>query len=229
MSSAQSRRDTFGARASLATQNGEVALYRLDTLAAKLHVHLDRLPFTLRVLVENALRQHDLAPDLVSEADVRALAKWRPGAQPAPGEPEELPFLPARVLMQDFTGVPAVVDLAAMRDAVKELGGDPNGINPLVPADLVIDHSVQVDAFGTSLAFGITVAREYERNGERYALLRWAQQAFKDVSVVPPGTGIVHQVNLAYLAKVIQTKADDHQMVAFPDTLVGTDSHTTMV
>src|SRR5574340_1685260 len=225
MSSAQSRRDTFGARASLATQNGEVALYRLDTLASGLNIQLDRLPFTLRVLVENALRQHDLAPDLVSEADVRALAKWRPGAQPAPGEPEELPFLPARVIMQDFTGVPAVVDLAAMRDAVKELGGDPNGVNPLVPADLVIDHSVQVDAFGTSLAFGITVAREYERNGERYALLRWAQQAFKDFSVVPPGTGIVHQVNLAYLAKVIQTRDG----VAFPDTLVGTDSHTTMI
>src|SRR5574340_786452 len=225
MSSAQSRRDTFGARASLATQNGEVALYRLDTLAAKLHVHLDRLPFTLRVLVENALRQHDLAPDLVSEADVRALAKWRPGAQPAPGEPEELPFLPARVLMQDFTGVPAVVDLAAMRDAVKELGGDPNGINPLVPADLVIDHSVQVDAFGSTMAFGINVAREYERNGERYALLRWAQEAFKDFSVVPPGSGIVHQVNLEYLGKVVWTRDG----VAFPDTLVGTDSHTTMI
>src|SRR5574340_1147973 len=230
MSSAQSRRDTFGARASLATQNGEVALYRLDTLAAKLHVHLDRLPFTLRVLVENALRQHDLAPDLVSEADVRALAKWRPGAQPAPGEPEELPFLPARVIMQDFTGVPAVVDLAAMRDAVKELGGDPNGVNPLVPADLVIDHSVQVDSFGTTLAFRANVTREYERNGERYALLRWAQQAFKDFSVVPPGTGICHQVNLEYLGKVVQTRpGPDVQPVALPDTLVGTDSHTTMI
>ncbi|HEX8995630.1 MAG TPA: aconitate hydratase AcnA [Ktedonobacterales bacterium] len=225
MSSAQSRRDTYGARATLATQSGSVALYRLDILAQKLGVQLDRLPFTLRVLIENALRQHDLNPDLVSEADVQALAKWRPGAQPAPGEPEELPFLPARVIMQDFTGVPAVVDLAAMRDAVKELGGDPSGINPLVPADLVIDHSVQVDAFGTNLAFGTNVAREYERNGERYALLRWAQQAFKDFSVVPPGTGIVHQVNLEYLAKVVQTRDG----VAFPDTLVGTDSHTTMI
>ncbi|MDE3230458.1 MAG: aconitate hydratase, partial [Chloroflexota bacterium] len=225
MSSAQSRRDSFGARASLTTQGGEVALYRLDTLASGLNIQLDRLPFTLRVLVENALRQHDLAPDLVSEADVRALAGWRPGARPAPGEPEELPFLPARVIMQDFTGVPAVVDLAAMRDAVKELGGDPNGVNPLVPADLVIDHSVQVDSFGTTLAFRANVTREYERNGERYALLRWAQQAFKDFSVVPPGTGIVHQVNLEYLAKVVQTRDG----VAFPDTLVGTDSHTTMI
>ena len=225
MSSPQSRRDTFNARATLATQSGSVAIYRLDTLEQKLGVSFERLPFTLRVLIENALRQHDLLPDLVSEADVRALATWRPGAQPAPGEPEELPFLPARVIMQDFTGVPAVVDLAAMRDAVKELGGDPNGVNPLVPADLVIDHSVQVDAFGTTLAFGINVAREYERNGERYALLRWAQQAFKDFSVVPPGTGIVHQVNLEYLAKVVRTRDG----VAFPDTLVGTDSHTTMI
>ena len=225
MSSPHSRRDAFGARATLATQGGSVAIYRLDALAQKLDVDLSRLPFTVRVLIENALRQHDLLPDLVSEADVRALAKWRPGAQPARGEPEELPFLPARVIMQDFTGVPAVVDLAAMRDAVKELGGDPSGIYPLVPADLVIDHSVQVDSFGTTLSFGVNVAREYERNGERYALLRWAQQAFKDFSVVPPGTGIVHQVNLEYLAKVVQTRDG----VAFPDTLVGTDSHTTMI
>ncbi len=225
MSSPHSTRDTYGARATLATQGGDVTIYRLDRLAQKLGVNLAQLPFTLRVLIENALRQHDLLPDLVSEADVRALAKWRPGAHPAPGEPEELPFLPARVILQDFTGVPAVVDLAAMRDAVKELGGDPAGINPLVPADLVIDHSVQVDSFGTTLSFGINVAREYERNGERYALLRWAQQAFKDFSVVPPGTGIVHQVNLEYLAKVVQTRDG----VAFPDTLVGTDSHTTMI
>ena len=225
MSTPHSPRDSYGARATLATQGGSVALYRLDALSQRLGVSFERLPFTLRVLVENALRQHDLHPDLVSEADVQALARWRPGAQPAPGEPEELPFLPARVVMQDFTGVPAVVDLAAMRDAVKELGGDPSGVNPLVPADLVIDHSVQVDAFGTTLAYGINVAREYERNGERYALLRWAQQAFKDFSVVPPGTGIVHQVNLEYLAKVVQTRDG----VAFPDTLVGTDSHTTMI
>ncbi len=226
-------RNTFGARATLTSAAGEVALYRLDALTqsgALTAEALTRLPFTLRILLENALRQHDLAPDLVSEADVTALAQWRPGKQPGPGEPEEPPFLPARVVLQDFTGVPAVVDLAAMRDAVQTLGGDPARINPLVPADLVIDHSVQVDSFGSTLSFGVNVAREYERNGERYALLRWAQQAFQDFSVVPPGTGIVHQVNLEYLAKVVQTRADaDGKPVAFPDTLVGTDSHTTMI
>jgi aconitate hydratase A / 2-methylisocitrate dehydratase len=225
MTAPQPTHDTFGARATLETQSGSVAIYRLDALANKLGVSFERLPFTLRVLIENALRQHDLSPDLVSQRDVEALARWRPGAKPAPGEPEELPFLPARVIMQDFTGVPAVVDLAAMRDAIKEMGGDPNGVNPLVPVDLVIDHSVQVDAFGTSMAFRINVDREYERNGERYALLRWAQQGFKDFSVVPPGSGIVHQVNLEYLAKVVQTRDG----VVFPDTLVGTDSHTTMI
>jgi aconitate hydratase A / 2-methylisocitrate dehydratase len=225
MTAPQPTHDTFGARATLETQSGSVAIYRLDALANKLGVSFERLPFTLRVLIENALRQHDLSPDLVSQRDVEALARWRPGAKPAPGEPEELPFLPARVIMQDFTGVPAVVDLAAMRDAIKEMGGDPNGVNPLVPVDLAIDHSVQVDAFGTSMAFRINVDREYERNGERYALLRWAQQGFKDFSVVPPGSGIVHQVNLEYLAKVVQTRDG----VVFPDTLVGTDSHTTMI
>ena len=158
--------------------------------------------------------------------------RWPAGspAPTAPGEPEEFPFLPARVILQDFTGVPAVVDLAAMRDAVQALGGDPDGINPLVPADLVIDHSVQVDAFGTTRAFALNVEREYERNGERYALLRWAQQAFENFSVVPPGTGIVHQVNLEYLGKVVQTRpGPDGELIAFPDTLVGTDSHTTMI
>ncbi|HET8907985.1 MAG TPA: aconitate hydratase AcnA, partial [Ktedonobacterales bacterium] len=146
------------------------------------------------------------------------------------GEAQEFPFMPARVLLQDFTGVPAVVDLAAMRDAVKELGGDPDGINPLVPADLVIDHSVQVDAFGTVLSFATNVEREYERNAERYTLLRWAQGAFRNFSVVPPGTGIVHQVNLEYLGKVVQTSTGpDGETLAFPDTLVGTDSHTTMI
>jgi len=225
--------NTFGARATLPTAAGEVTIYRLDALTARGVITaeaLTRLPFTVRILLENALRQHDLSPDLVNEADVNALAQWRPGRIPSPGEPEELPFLPARVVLQDFTGVPAVVDLAAMRDAMQALGGDPSRINPLVPADLVIDHSVQVDSFGSTLSFGVNVAREYERNGERYALLRWAQQAFKDFSVVPPGTGIVHQVNLEYLAKVVQTRPDaSGANVAFPDTLVGTDSHTTMI
>ncbi len=217
--------NAFGARATLTSAAGPVTYYRLGALAGHNATPIEQLPFTLRVLVENALRNSDLEPGLVSRDDVLALARWRPGEALASGGPSELPFMPARVLLQDFTGVPAVVDLAAMRDAVKELGGDPNRINPLVPADLVIDHSVQVDMFGTTLAFRANVEREYERNGERYALLRWAQAAFKDFSVVPPGTGICHQVNLEYLGKVVQTRDG----VAFPDTLVGTDSHTTMI
>ncbi|HEX6796402.1 MAG TPA: aconitate hydratase AcnA [Ktedonobacterales bacterium] len=217
--------NAFGARATLPTAAGSVAYYRLGALAGQQSTPIEQLPFTVRVLVENALRNSDIEPGLVSRDDVLALARWRPGVALAAGGPSELPFMPARVLLQDFTGVPAVVDLAAMRDAVKEMGGDPNRINPLVPADLVIDHSVQVDMFGTTLAFRANVEREYERNGERYALLRWAQAAFKDFSVVPPGTGICHQVNLEYLGKVVQTRDG----VAFPDTLVGTDSHTTMI
>ena len=182
---------------------------------------LDRMPYTVKILLENMLRGAAQQPDLVSADHVRALATWDPSA---PGE-AELPFMPARVILQDFTGVPCVVDLAAMRDAVAEIGGDPSKVNPLVPADLVIDHSVQVDQFGSDAAFLINVDREYERNGERYALLRWAQNAFKDFRVVPPGTGIVHQVNLEYLADVVS----ERDGVLLPDTLVGTDSHTTMI
>jgi aconitate hydratase len=182
---------------------------------------LERLPYTVKVLLENMVRGATTKPDLVSSDDVRALATWDP-TQPAEAE---LPFMPARVILQDFTGVPCVVDLAAMRDAMAEMGGDPARINPLVPADLVIDHSVQVDQFGSDAAFLINVDREYERNGERYALLRWAQQAFGDFRVVPPGTGIVHQVNLEYLADVVA----ERDGVLLPDTLVGTDSHTTMI
>ncbi|MGO8949090.1 MAG: aconitate hydratase AcnA [Ktedonobacterales bacterium] len=225
MPSQAAQSDRFGARATLKTSNGEVGWYRLDALSSAQSTSIEKLPFTLRILLENALRNSYLEPALVTEADVLALARWHPGTKPAPADPQELPFMPARVILQDFTGVPAVVDLAAMRDAVKELGGKPSGINPLVPADLVIDHSVQVDRFGSTLAFAANVTREYERNSERYALLRWAQQAFKDFSVVPPGTGIVHQVNLEYLGQVVQVRDG----VAFPDTLVGTDSHTTMI
>ncbi len=192
--------------------------YRLDAAGA---TDLERLPYTVKVLLENMLRGADVHPDLVSVNDVRALATWNP-AQPAEAE---LPFMPARVILQDFTGVPCVVDLAAMRDALADMGGDPSRINPLVPADLVIDHSVQVDEFGSDAAFLINVDREYERNGERYALLRWAQQAFADFRVVPPGTGIVHQVNLEFLADVVA----ERDGVLLPDTLVGTDSHTTMI
>ncbi|HET9681570.1 MAG TPA: aconitase family protein, partial [Candidatus Limnocylindrales bacterium] len=186
-------------------------------------IDLERAPVTLKILLENVLRH--AGGGVVEAADVEALARWRPGI----GGEAEVPFMPARVILQDFTGVPAVVDLAAMRDAMAELGGDPARVNPLVPADLVIDHSVQVDAFGTPAAFAFNVAREYERNGERYQLLRWAQTAFRNLRVVPPGTGIVHQVNLEYLATVVDDRADERGRVALPDSVVGTDSHTTMV
>jgi aconitase A len=219
-------RDPLGARAPLGGLPQPYAYYRLAALAQHGVSSLDRLPFTVRILLENLLRHASDEQDApVGPQHVLALANWRPGAPES-----EIAFMPARVLLQDFTGVPCVVDLAAMRSAVKDLGGDPAGVNPLVPADLVIDHSVQVDYFGTLRAFAGNVEREYERNGERYALLRWAQQAFKDMQVVPPGTGIVHQVNLEYLGKVVQVRADaSGAVVAFPDTLVGTDSHTTMI
>ena len=229
MASKASRRDPFGARATLAGARTPVHYYPLAALRQHGASHLERLPFTVRILLENLLRHSgDGADALVKREDVLALADWQPGAATA-GE-REYAFLPARVIMQDFTGVPCVVDIAAMRSAIRSLGGDPAGVNPLVPADLVIDHSVQVDFFGTVRAFASNVEREYERNGERYALLRWAQQAFKDFQVVPPGTGIVHQVNLEYLAKVVQARPDaSGEVVAYPDTLIGTDSHTTMV
>ncbi len=218
-----SLRDPFGAKATLETAAGTVRYYRLGRLAEQGVGDPARLPFSIRVLLENALRHCD--GRLVTEEDVVALARWSPKDLPD----REIPFMPARVILQDFTGVPAVVDLAAMRSVVKRLGGDPRRINPLVPADLVIDHSVQVDFFGTELAFRLNVEKEFERNRERYALLRWAQKAFQNFRVVPPGTGIVHQVNLEYLAKVVQTREADGEIIAFPDTLVGTDSHTTMI
>ena len=217
--------NAFGARASLGA--GLPDLYRLDALASAgvpLGVGLGRAPMTLKILLENALRH--AGGGIVREEDVATLAGWRPGASAAE---VEVPFMPSRVVLQDFTGVPAVVDLAAMRDAMAALGGDPARVNPLVPADLVIDHSVQIDAWGGAGAFAFNVEREYERNGERYQLLRWAQTAFRDLRVVPPGTGIIHQVNLEYLATVVADRADSGGRVAFPDTLVGTDSHTTMV
>jgi aconitate hydratase len=187
-------------------------IYRLDELRPEYAP--ERLPYTLRILLENVVRAGD-------EGAVRAIGAWDAQAEPA----HEIAFAPSRVLLQDFTGVPAIVDLAAMRDAVAELGGDPALINPLIPAELVIDHSVQVDEFATRLAFRHNVELEFERNRERYAFLRWGQHAFRDLKVVPPGTGICHQVNLEYLARVVESR----EGVAFPDTLVGTDSHTTMV
>ncbi len=216
--------NAFGARASLGA--GLPDLYRLEALATAgiaLGADLGSAPVTLKILLENALRH--AGGGIVREEDVTALAAWRPRG----GGEAEVPFMPSRVVLQDFTGVPAVVDLAAMRDAMSALGGDPGRVNPLVPADLVIDHSVQIDAWGGQGAFAFNVGREYERNGERYQLLRWAQTAFRDLRVVPPGTGIIHQVNLEYLASVVADREDDAGRVAFPDTLVGTDSHTTMI
>ncbi len=210
--------DSFGARDTLAVGERSYEIFRLDALQQRFDVA--RLPFSLKVLLENLLRNEGAG---VSAADIEALASWDAKAQPS----KEIAFTPARVLMQDFTGVPAVVDLAAMRDAMADMGGDPARINPLAPAELVIDHSVQVDAFGTHEAFRVNAEREFERNQERYAFLRWGQGAFDDFAVVPPDTGIVHQVNLEYLARVVFD--NDKTRQAYPDTLVGTDSHTTMV
>jgi len=211
--------DPFHARDTLTVGDSSYAVYRLDALGAD----LERLPVTIKVLLENVLR--NLGRGFVTEDDVKVLIAWTPNS----GQAIEVPFIPGRVVLQDFTGVPCVVDLAAMRDAMTEMGGDPSRINPLVPADMVIDHSVQVDHFGDHQAFADNVAIEYERNGERYALLRWAQQAFDNFRVVPPGMGIVHQVNLEHLAPVVDAREIDGEPVAFPDTLVGTDSHTTMI
>ncbi len=216
--------DAFGARSPLGA--GLPDHYRLSALTTSgldLGVDLGRAPVTLKILLENVLRH--AGDGIVREEDVATLAAWRPGA----GGEAEVPFMPGRVVLQDFTGVPAVVDLAAMRDAMAGLGGDPARVNPLVPADLVIDHSVQIDAWGGAGAFAFNMEREYERNGERYQLLRWAQTAFRDLRVVPPGTGIIHQVNLEHLATVVADRTDEGGRVAFPDTLVGTDSHTTMI
>ncbi len=210
-------------RSTLATSRGDMTYYRLGLLEDEGLVNLSALPFSIRVLVENALRNLD--GYLVTEDDVRAAANWSPNSQ----SPKEFPFMPARVLMQDFTGVPAVVDLAAMRSAMARNGGDYRKVNPIVPVDLVIDHSVQVDYYGTPAAFRLNVEREFERNQERYTFLRWAQNAFDNFTLVPPGTGIVHQVNLEYLASVVTTDQSQGEPVAFPDTVVGTDSHTTMI
>jgi aconitate hydratase len=218
-------KDVLGARTTLKGTQGPVSYYRLSALAEHGVQGLELLPFTIKIILENLLRH--AGGELVTKEDVLALARWKPGQSATSNV--EYPFLPARVLLQDFTGVPAVADLAAMRSAVARMQGDPQKINPLVPADLVIDHSVQVDAFGSTLAFSQNVEREYERNSERYALLRWGQQAFSNFRVVPPGTGIVHQVNLEYLASVVMSRTENGETVIFPDTLIGTDSHTTMV
>ena len=223
--------DPFNARTRLAGSSEPMVYYRLAALEEAGVGQISRLPFSIKVLLEALLRQID--GFAVTEEDVRRLANWDP-ANPAP---VELPFKPARVVMQDFTGVPGVVDLAAMRSAMARLGGDPKRVNPLIPVDLVIDHSVQVDQFGSAFALFYNAEREFERNRERYEFLKWGQQSFDNFRVVPPATGIVHQVNLEYLASVVQTarsqgsgvRSQDGPVVAYPDTVVGTDSHTTMI
>jgi aconitate hydratase len=210
----------FGSQAQLRVGDRDYNIFRLDAVT-RTHPRAERLPFSLKILLENLLRCQDGLT--VRPEDVEALANWEPKAQPS----KEIAFMPARVLLQDFTGVPAVVDLAAMRDAMKKMGGDPKRINPLLPAELVIDHSVQVDDFGSSLAFRTNADMEFQRNRERYAFLRWGQKAFHNFKVVPPDTGICHQVNLEYLARVVF--ANEETKTAYPDTLVGTDSHTTMI
>lgn len=210
--------DSFGSKGKLNVAGTEYEIFRLNSVEGA-----ENLPFSLKVLLENLLRTEDGAN--ITADHVRALAGWDPSAEPD----TEIQFTPARVIMQDFTGVPCVVDLATMREAVKELGGDPKRVNPLAPAEMVIDHSVQIDAFGNSGALERNMEIEYQRNGERYQFLRWGQTAFDDFKVVPPGTGIVHQVNIEYLARTVMTREIDGVVRAYPDTCVGTDSHTTMV
>ncbi len=214
--------DPFGARSTVDLPEGKTTFYRIGRLEEEGIASIDRLPFSIRILLENTLR--NAGKGYVSEADVRAVAEWSPTNAGA-----NFPFMPSRVVLQDFTGVPAVVDLAAMRSGLAAMGGDPQRINPVVPADMVIDHSVQVDYFGSKEAYRLNVEKEMERNRERYSLLRWGQEAFEDFRVVPPGTGIVHQVNLEYLASVMHRREEGGDWVAYPDTLVGTDSHTTMI
>jgi aconitate hydratase len=214
--------NSFASRAKLASGQHSYTIFRLPALTAR-GFNLSRLPFSLKILLENLLRREDGVN--VTAADIEFLAKWDAKAEPS----REIAYMPARVLMQDFTGVPAIVDLGAMRDAIKTLGGDPERVNPLVPAELVIDHSVQVDEFGTAGSYDANALLEFQRNRERYAFLKWGQTAFRNFSAVPPGMGICHQVNLEYLARVVFTTEIDGELSAYPDTLVGTDSHTTMI
>src|SRR6187397_2436387 len=215
--------NTFGTRTEIRVGGQPVQIYSLPALAKAGFAGVSRLPYSMKILLENLLRREDNA--FVKADDIRALAQWDATAA---GE-KEISFMPARVLLQDFTGVPCVVDLAAMRDAMVALKGNPDRVNPLQPVELVIDHSVQVDYFGRPDAFTLNAELEFSRNRERYAFLRWGQRAFNNFKVVPPDTGIVHQVNIEYLAPVVFTDTQDGVTTAYPDTLVGTDSHTTMV
>ncbi|MEO6419906.1 MAG: aconitase family protein, partial [Polyangiaceae bacterium] len=220
--------NTFGTEATLKVGDSAYTIHRLDTLS-KAIPSAETLPYSLKILLENLLRTENGTS--VGAEDIEALATWKPKAEPD----QEIAFTPSRVLLQDFTGVPAIVDLAAMRDAMKRMGGDPRRINPLQAVELVIDHSVQVDSYGTNASLSHNAELEFERNSERYQFLRWGQKAFRNFRVVPPDTGIVHQVNLEYLARVVYTENDiegaakKDRPFAYPDTLVGTDSHTTMI
>src|SRR5437868_10858818 len=216
--------DSLKTRRELVVGDKTYAYYSLRAAEEAGLSGVSRLPISMKVLLENLVRNED--GDSVSGDDLKAIAAW---VENTGSVEHEISFRPARVLMQDFTGVPAVVDLAAMRDAMQAMGEDPRKINPLSAVDLVIDHSVMVDSFGSRASFGENVVREYERNGERYAFLRWGQKGFANFRVVPPGTGICHQVNLEYLAQVVWTAKQGERTLAYPDTLVGTDSHTTMV
>src|SRR5487761_223479 len=215
-------KDAFGARATFETREGSAAIYRLDRLEKAGLGAVSRLPFSIKILLESVLRNLD--GELVTEEDVSGLAGW----EPKPSAPREVPLMPARVLLQDFTGVPVVVDLAAMRSAVKRRGGDPSKVNPMIPMDLVIDHSVQVDVYGTIASLERNSEIEFKRNRERYEFLRWGQESFKNFRVVPPATGIVHQVNLEFLAQVV-VRRQNGDWAVFPDSVLGTDSHTTMI
>src|ERR1700690_2875835 len=215
-------KDFFNSRSILKPGKKEYVFYRLGALEKSHLTDLKRLPFSIRIMLEAALRQCN--DKEITQEDVKNIAGWKPQGK-RPG----IPFLPARVIMQDFTGGPAIVDLAAMRAAVARLGGDPKSINPLVPVDLVIDHSVQVDFFANADALQRNTEMEFQRNHERYEFLKWGQKVFSNFRVVPPMTGIVHQVNLEYLAQVVSTREVDGEWLAFPDTVVGTDSHTTMI
>src|SRR5271170_4294540 len=213
--------NSFGAASTLKVGGSEYKYYALEALE-KRGANISRIPYSIKILLENLLRTENGAT--VKASDVEYVAAWKIGAKA-----QEINFSPARVLLQDFTGVPCVVDLAAMRDALRELGSDPKRANPLIPVDLVIDHSVQVDQYGSAQAFGVNALLEFQRNRERYEFLRWGQTAFQDFRVVPPDTGIVHQVNLEYLASVVFTDHQHSPALAYPDTLMGTDSHTTMI
>ena len=214
--------NSFNSRSTLKVGNKEYEIYRLDALDQQ-SISTKHLPYSLRILLENLLRTEDGRN--VKKEDILSMALWNKNSKPD----KEIAFTPSRVLLQDFTGVPCVVDLAAMRDAMQQLGGDPALINPLQPVELVIDHSVQVDEFGTTSAFDMNALLEFQRNKERYSFLRWGQTGFRNLAIVPPDTGIVHQVNLEYLARVVFVHEANSKRTAYPDTLVGTDSHTTMV